>query len=132
MTRIHIFCEGQTEETFVREMLQDHFQRMDIFVNPIVVRTSKTGKGGVSTYGKIKNQVIRKCREDQTAWVTTMLDFYGLPTDFPDLKVFYIVVLKHLNRGLAMINVFCLRWKKQALRHLNILMMTLKRLLQKG
>ena len=83
MTRIHIFCEGQTEETFVREVLQDHFQRFDIFVNPIIIRTSKTGKGGVSTYGKIKNQINRQCLEDPTAWVTTMIDYYGLPSDFP-------------------------------------------------
>jgi hypothetical protein len=83
MTRIHIFCEGQTEETLIREVLQDHFQRIDTFVNPIIVRTSKTGKGGVSTYGKIKSQINRKCLEDPTAWVTTMLDYYGLPSDFP-------------------------------------------------
>lgn len=83
MIRIYIICEGQTEETFVREVLQDHFQRLDIFVNPIILRTSKTGKGGVSSYGKIKNQINRQCLEDATAWVTTMLDFYRLPLDFP-------------------------------------------------
>ena len=24
MIRVHVFCEGQTEETFVREVLSDH------------------------------------------------------------------------------------------------------------
>jgi hypothetical protein len=83
MTRIHVFCEGQTEETFVRELLYEHFFRLNIHMNPIVIRTSKAGKGGVSTYGKIKNQVVRKCKEDTSSWVTTLLDYYALPTDFP-------------------------------------------------
>ena len=83
MIRVHIFVEGQTEETFVRELLYDHFQRQEIYLNPILVRTSTTGRGGVISYGKIKPQVYRKCREDSTAFVTTMFDLYGLPSDFP-------------------------------------------------
>jgi len=83
MTRIHIFCEGQTEETFVRELLYNHLLPFNIFVNPIVIRTSKTGRGGVSTYGKIEHQIRRKCLEDTTSFVTTMIDYYGLPNDFP-------------------------------------------------
>ena len=85
MIRVHIFCEGQTEETFVRELLANHFAQLDIWINPIILRTSKIGKGGLSTYGKLKNQVERKCKEDSNAWVTTLIDFYGLPTDFPKL-----------------------------------------------
>ena len=53
MKRVNIFVEGQTEETFVREILYEHFQRLTIYLSPILIRTSKTGKGGVSTYGKI-------------------------------------------------------------------------------
>ncbi|MEI6327653.1 MAG: DUF4276 family protein [Pseudanabaena sp. ELA645] len=85
MIRVYIFCEGQTEETFVRELLANHFAQLDIWVNPIILRTSKIGKGGLSTYGKLKNQVEKKCKEDPNAWVTTLIDFYGLPTDFPKL-----------------------------------------------
>ncbi len=87
MIRIHIFCEGQTEDVFVREVLQDHFLRLNISVNPILIRTSKSGKGGVSSFAKIKRQLERKCKEDRDAWVTTMLDFYGLPMDFPDISI---------------------------------------------
>ncbi len=83
MRRIHFFCEGQTEETFVRELLYDHLLRFNIFANPIVIRTSRIGRGGVSTYGKIEHQIRRKCLEDATSFVTTMIDFYGLPNDFP-------------------------------------------------
>lgn len=85
MTRVIVFCEGQTEETFVREVLGSYFQPMNIWLTPILIRTGPQGKGGVSSYGKIKWQVERKCKEDSTAWVTTMLDFYGLPSDFPEM-----------------------------------------------
>lgn len=83
MIRVHVFVEGQTEETFVREVLSPHFLLRHIYLNPILVRTSATGKGGVVTYAKIKPQLDRKCREDSTAFVTTMFDFYRLPSDFP-------------------------------------------------
>lgn len=83
MTRIHVFCEGQTEDVFIREVLAPHLHRMDIWLNPIIVRTGPHGKGGVTSYGKIRWQINQKCRDDASAWVTTMLDFYGLPQDFP-------------------------------------------------
>lgn len=85
MTRVHVFCEGQTEETFVRDVLSKHFERINIWLNPILVRTSKKGKGGVVSYYKIKRQIENKCREDPTAWITTLLDFYALPSDFPGM-----------------------------------------------
>ncbi|MFZ5766273.1 MAG: DUF4276 family protein [Thermodesulfobacteriota bacterium] len=83
MTRIHVFCEGQTEDVFVREVLSPHFKRLGIWLNPIVIRTGPQGRGGAVAYGKIKWQVERKCKEDPSSWVTTLLDFYGLPKDFP-------------------------------------------------
>ncbi len=85
MTRVHVFCEGQTEEVFVRDVLYPHFGRMSVWLNPIIVRTGPQGRGGVTSYAKIKRQVETKCKEDTTSWVTTMLDFYGLPSDFPGM-----------------------------------------------
>jgi hypothetical protein len=76
MIRVNIFVEGQTEETFVRELLYNHFIQQNIYVNTILL-------GGAVTYGKIRKELHRKCSEDSTAFVTTMLDLYGLPKDFP-------------------------------------------------
>ncbi len=81
--RLHIFCEGQTEETFVREVLQEHFNRFGVYVNPIVIRTSKSGRGGVTTYAKIRWQIEKKCKEDAQSWVSTLIDLYGSPRDLP-------------------------------------------------
>ena len=60
MIRVHVFCEGQTEDVFVREILRPHFQRMDIWMNPIIIRTGAQKKGGVSTYGKIRRQIKKR------------------------------------------------------------------------
>ena len=50
MKRIHIFCEGQTEEEFSRELLYDHFFRQNININPIVVRTSERGAAEIAGF----------------------------------------------------------------------------------
>lgn len=56
---------------------------MAIWLNPILIRTSKRGKGGAVSFPGIRRQIELKCKQDSTAWVTTMFDFYGLPPDFP-------------------------------------------------
>ncbi len=81
--RVHVMVEGQTEETFVRDVLYDHLQHHGVFLNPILLRTSTQGRGGVVSYAKVRPQLIRQCRQDTTATVTTMIDLYRLPGDFP-------------------------------------------------
>lgn len=85
MKRINIFVEGQTEETFVREVLYEHMRNHNIYLNPILVRTSPTGRGGVVNYEKIKVQINRLCLRDQSSFVTTMFDYFRLPNDFPGM-----------------------------------------------
>lgn len=77
MIRIFIYCEGQTEETFVNEILKPSFQTKNLYLYPILL-------GGGNTYGKIKRQINIKCNQDKTAYITSMIDLYGLPHDFPD------------------------------------------------
>lgn len=83
VVRVHVFCEGQTEETFVNTVLSPYFSNIGIYLNPIVITTSKYAKGGLTSYARLQRQVLRKCKEDPSAWVTTMIDLYALPTDFP-------------------------------------------------
>ncbi|KHS90014.1 DUF4276 family protein [Pectobacterium brasiliense] len=83
MTRINVFVEGQTEETFVRDTLAPYFVRQGIYLNAILAQTSRGHKGGIVSYGKVKHQITRLCQQDKKAWVTTLIDYYGLPTDFP-------------------------------------------------
>lgn len=86
MIRLNIVVEGQTEEAFVNDVLQEHLQRLGIYARAILLRTSKTGRGGVTTFAKIENQISRLCKEDAGAYITTILDYYGLPSDFPSIQ----------------------------------------------
>ena len=81
--RIYVFCEGQTEETFVKTILYSHFLSLGRYITPIIVATSGHSKGGLHSYAQLRGQVLRKCKEDPSAWVTTMVDLYALPKDFP-------------------------------------------------
>lgn len=83
MTRVYLLVEGQTEEAFVRELLEPHYARLDLYLTPIIVRTSPGHKGGVVSYAKIKPQLQRLCSQDAGAYVSTIFDLYALPQDFP-------------------------------------------------
>lgn len=84
-TRVNILVEGQTEESFVNRLLVPHLANFQVWLKPRIIRTSKGHKGGVVSYGKLKHQVRQWCQEDPTARVTTLLDVYGLPSDFPGM-----------------------------------------------
>ena len=83
MTRVYLLVEGQTEEAFVRELLVPHYARSDLYLTPIIVRTSPGHKGGVVSYAKIKPQLQRLCRQGAGAHVSTLFDLYALPQDVP-------------------------------------------------
>ncbi|MEC5163459.1 MULTISPECIES: DUF4276 family protein [unclassified Janthinobacterium] len=82
-TRVNILVEGQTEETFVRELLAPHLTDFQVYLTPRIIETSKGHKGGLVSYGKIERQVRLWCKQDSAAKVTTLFDVYGLPSDFP-------------------------------------------------
>jgi hypothetical protein len=85
--RVLILVEGQTEEHFTKEILYPYFCEKEIYLTPTLLKTKvvKNGpdfKGGVTTFGKIEND-INRLLSDKTALVTTMMDYYGLPSDTP-------------------------------------------------
>jgi hypothetical protein len=43
-------------------------------------------RGGVTTYGKFRNDVTRTLAEAKGTLVTTLVDYYGLPPDFPGMN----------------------------------------------
>lgn len=86
MIRLYIFVEGQTEETFVQELLVPYYANKQIYMTPILAETSRGHKGGIVNYDRIRNQLTKLCRQDSSAQVTTMIDLYGLPTNFPGMN----------------------------------------------
>ncbi|MEI7990058.1 MAG: DUF4276 family protein [Chloroflexota bacterium] len=88
MNRVLVSVEGQTEETFVREILTRHLWNLNVDLIPVVVSTKifkqgKKFKGGLSTYVKVRNDVHRLLKDTSACAVTTMYDLFKLPTDFP-------------------------------------------------
>lgn len=91
MKRVHILVEGQTEETFVRDVLAPHLLHSEVFLRPIVAATKrvKSGtkfKGGVTSYQRFKKELRQLARDTSASAITTMIDYYGLPGDFPGVS----------------------------------------------
>lgn len=82
MTRVHIICEGQTEEMFVKEVLAEPFISKNIYLTPSLV--GKPGhKGGNFKFERLLIDVRARLLGDTSSFCTTFFDFYGLPEDFP-------------------------------------------------
>lgn len=91
MKRALILVEGQTEETFVRELLVPHLLRFDLAVAATLVETKprKAGnsfRGGITSYRRVERDLRRLLGDSDAIVVTTMFDFYGLPEDFPGMR----------------------------------------------
>jgi hypothetical protein len=75
MKRLIIICEGQTEQEFCNDVLQPHFIPLGIVVqNPTIKKTA----GGIVNWSALKNQIETHLKQDQTAYITTLIDFYGI------------------------------------------------------
>lgn len=82
MIRIHIICEGQTEESFINEVLADYFVAHNIYLIPSLI--GRPGhKGGNFRFERLFQDVRSRLLRDKSAYCTTLFDFYGLPEDFP-------------------------------------------------
>lgn len=88
MKRLVIIAEGETEESFVNNILCPFFCSKGIY-NSIQCFKTKHSHGGVSKYSYIKKDILNIIYEKDVV-VSMMIDFYRLPSDFPgfnDLKV---------------------------------------------
>ena len=117
MKRVYILCEGQTEESFVNEILYPYFENLSIYIKPIVHSSRKTiskkDKGGVTSYNKIKNDLNKLCKEHKNEIVTTMFDYYGMPDDTPmiscnelDIYKRIEIIEKAINDDIGELNCF--------------------------
>ena len=86
MIRLNILVEGRTEETFVRDVLSPALFSAGIIATPRMPPTSKSGRGGGSSFLPWRRTALHWLLQDQTAYLTTMFDVYGLPSDFPNLQ----------------------------------------------
>jgi hypothetical protein len=88
--RALILVEGPTEERFVKMVLAPAFFALDLYIVPTILNTrvvkdGRNFKGGVTKYVKFKGDAQRLIRGAGDALVTMLLDYYGLPDDFPGM-----------------------------------------------
>lgn len=87
MTKIRILCEGHSEMKFVEKVLWKNlgFDRY-VFIPEILLTSfnrqkGQMHKGGLTSFSKIGPQIERALKSSEL--VTTMFDFYAIPSDFP-------------------------------------------------
>jgi hypothetical protein len=96
-----MIVEGQTEETFVRDVLAEHLASFQVYANARRVETGRRRaargggggrriyRGGMTTYQKARNDILRWLKQEERSpgtYVTTMFDLYALPEDFPEFQ----------------------------------------------
>jgi len=85
MIRVHVICEGQTEETFISQVQAEAFAAQNIHLVPALI--GKPGhKGGRVGFERVLTDVRNRLLDEKKAWCTTFFDFYGLSERFPGKK----------------------------------------------
>ena len=90
MKNLYIYCEGQTEESFINKVLYSYLFNIGICAIPIICTTKRTKtekfKGGITNYQKIRNELLILCKQHKNEMLTTMFDYYGLPENTPGIE----------------------------------------------
>lgn len=87
MPRLLVHVEGQTEERFVNEVLSEYLTRSGYdSVGARIVGSPRMKRGGIRSWQSVKRDILRHLKEDRAAIATLMVDYYGLPQDWPGRK----------------------------------------------
>ena len=82
MARLLVHVEGQTEETFVREILCPHLYLRgfdNVSARLIGNARQKDRRGGIRSWSSARVDILNHLREDTICLETTMVDYYALP-----------------------------------------------------
>jgi hypothetical protein len=82
LTRVYVVVEGQTEESFVGNVLAAVLWPRRVYLTPIILG-SPGHKGGNPNYARVKKDILKLLKQDRAAYCSTMIDFYGLGRGFP-------------------------------------------------
>ena len=80
MSRLLILVEGQTERGFVNDVLAPHLSCFGVFAKATMIKTKGSGIG---RWEGTLNRIIRLLKQDSGQIVSTMVDYYGMPRDWP-------------------------------------------------
>ena len=86
MTNVYVICEGPTEVRFVKNILAPNLANRKLFLHPITVGSMRT-KGGNVTFDRLYNNVRRQLYNNRRSYCSTLVDYYGLDSEFPGLDL---------------------------------------------
>ena len=86
MSRLLVHVEGETEETFVNEILETHlcvhgFSKVSARIMGNARQRSQ--RGGVRSWVTARKEIKNRLEEDEGCIATTMVDYYGMPQTGP-------------------------------------------------
>lgn len=100
MSRLLIHVEGQTEETFVNEVLAPHLYELgyhSVGARLLGNARLKARRGGIKSWGVVRSEIARHLSHDPGCIATTMVDYYALPQNWPGRDT--AINLPFLHRG---------------------------------
>ncbi|RTK98657.1 MAG: DUF4276 family protein [Lysobacterales bacterium] len=83
MIQVIIIAEGQTEETFVRDVMAPALVASSIFLTTRLVKVAGGGRGGALSYERVWKFLRNTLRECASTYVSTFFDLHKLDTAFP-------------------------------------------------
>ena len=86
MTRLLVHVEGETEESFVNEILTPHlcyrgFSKVSARL--IGNARQRDRRGGIKPWCTVRKDIVNHLQEDRESIATTMVDYYGMPKSGP-------------------------------------------------
>jgi len=82
MARLLVHVEGQTEETFVEELLRPHLLAhgfTSVSAKLMGNARLRENRGGVKPWPAVRDDIARHLMNDKGCYSTTMVDYYALP-----------------------------------------------------
>lgn len=86
MARLLLHVEGLTERAFVRELLGPHlygFGYSAVASRLIGESKQSNRRGGIKPWPVVRQGIVEQLRGDPGSIASTMVDFYGLPQEWP-------------------------------------------------
>lgn len=90
MKQVNILVEGQTEETFIKELLATYLFKQGVLITPVIISTKRIKEGGKfrgglsnGNFDHFINDLRQLIKSTPHGYVTTFIDYYRLPSKFP-------------------------------------------------
>lgn len=84
MARLFVHVEGETEETFVNQILKPHLVGIGyegVSAKLLGNARARTHRGGIRNWHSVRDDILRHLKGDQNIFSTVMVDYYALPSE---------------------------------------------------